>query len=701
MSNLDNRPMKLRTGFIFFSNLLSSLGLYALIVSGIFSPLIGLTLVVGLFFICYLEMRDILPIRPIIKGINSKWLILMMPSVYLLLSIPLLNLVTWFLVLIMFSRMIFKSELNDYLFGYLIAIVCILLGALFTQSISFAIIFFGFYLVLCWSLIFYNMMVERAGSHSPPELFKTIGNNENAGAALFGLSASLIVLSMVLTSAIFITFPRLGLQLFKINSPSSAVSGFTESVTIGDIGKIKENDAIVMRVEYKRNNKLIRPTQKILWRGVVLNHFDGNHWSSTVGNTWSSRNRQGSGTYVMSPGAIENLVTQQVFMEPFESNVVFTHGIPLYIDGNFHKISMDQNYVLRTGNSWNGPKNFIIESDIGDASKSFKMSLPEPDNEIFPKKFLQRPPLSRKFTNLALELTQNQSTPQAKADEVYQYLHNEFGYTLDMETSQKETALDHFLFTRKEGHCEYFATAMAVLLRVVGIPTRIVNGFTGEEWNDLGDYFIIRQKHAHSWVEVYLPGKGWVVYDPTPTDPALATQTGPNMLARSLDMLRLNWQRYVVRYSVGDQIQILLFFRNKGESFANKIKTLKTIDWNDANKTFQDKQAYILLALMLCMFILVLFRNHPSTFGWLFLKKGSNHFAVHLYKEMLQRLEKIGICKPAHFTHREFLLKLSPLPLEKQQTTQQVTQFYENSRFGQIPPNREKEREIWKLVQKI
>jgi hypothetical protein len=314
MSNLDDPPMKLRTGLIFFSNLLASLGLYSLIVSGIFSSLVGFTLVMGLFFICYLEMRDILPIKPMIKGINSKWLVLMVPSVYFLLKVPLLDLVTWFLVLIMFSRMIFKSEVNDYLFGYLIAIVCILLGALFTQSISFAIIFFAFYMVLCWSLIFYNMMVERAGSHSPPELFKTIGNNETAGAALFGLSASLIVMSIVLTATIFITFPRLGLKLFKINSPSSAVSGFTESVTIGDVGKIKENEAVVMRVEYTRNNKSYRPSEKILWRGVVLNHFDGNHWSSTVGTTWTARNREGAGTYVMSPGAIENLVTQRIPM---------------------------------------------------------------------------------------------------------------------------------------------------------------------------------------------------------------------------------------------------------------------------------------------------------------------------------------------------------------------------------------------------
>jgi hypothetical protein len=701
MSNLDDHPMKLRTGLIFFSNLLSTLGIYSLIVSGIFSPFIGLALVIGLFCICYLEMRDILPIQPMIKGINSKWLVLMIPSVYFLLSVPLIDLVTWFLVFIMYSRMIFKSELNDYLFGYLIAIVCILLGALFTKSISFAIIFFGFYLVLCWSLIFYNMMVERAGSHSPPDLFKTIGNNETAGTALFGLSASLILLSMVLTAAIFITFPRLGLNFFKINSASSPVSGFTETVTIGDVGKIKENDTVVMRVEYQRNNKSFRPTEKILWRGVVLNHYDGYRWSSTVGNTWTARNHQGAGTYVMSPGAIESLVTQHIFMEPFESNVIFTHGIPLFVDGNFHKIMLDQNYVLRTGSSWNGAKNFIFESDIGDSRKSFKMSLPEPDVDVFPKQFLQLPPLSRKFTNLALELTRNHSTPLAKANQVYQYLHDEFGYTLDMETSQKETALDHFLFTRKEGHCEYFATAMAVLLRVVGVPTRIVNGFTGEEWNDLGNYLIVRQKHAHSWVEVHLPGKGWVVFDPTPTDPSLSSQAEPSAFSRSLDMMRLNWQRYVVRYSVGDQIQILMSFQSHGESFVNKIKTLETIDWEDANKTFQDKQAYILLALMFFMLILVLFRNHPSSFGWLFFRIGSNHFAAHLYKEMLHRLGKMGIRKPAHFTHREFLGKLSSLPPEKQQAAQQVTQFYEDTRFAQTPFNREKERYIWKLVKKI
>jgi hypothetical protein len=68
---------------------------------------------------------------------------------------------------------------------------------------------------------------------------------------------------------------------------------------------------------------------------------------------------------------------------------------------------------------------------------------------------------------------------------------------------------------------------------------------------------------------------------------------------------------------------------------------------------------------------------------------------------MLHRLKKNGIRKPAHFTHREFLLKLSPLPMEKQQAAKRVTQFYERSRFAQTLPNREKEREIWKLVQKI
>jgi len=138
-----------------------------------------------------------------------------------------------------------------------------------------------------------------------------------------------------------------------------------------------------------------------------------------------------------------------------------------------------------------------------------------------------------------------------------------------MERKTHESALDEFLFERKEGHCEYFASAMAVLLRVNGIPSRVITGFASTEWNDLGQYMVVRQTHAHSWVEAYIPGLGWKVYDPTPPDPT-AVSNSSNILARRIDLMRLYWQRYVIRYSMQDQIQLANYFSQETQGFKER-----------------------------------------------------------------------------------------------------------------------------------
>ena len=686
--------MKLRTGFILFSYILSALGLYSLVASEVFSTPIGFLLLGVMPVLFALELKSVLPLMPPVQVLNSKWTLIALPSLYLVLSVPLLDLVTWFLVFIMFSRMIFKTELNDYLFGYLIAIVCILIGAIFVQGLSFALIFFAFYLVLCWALIFYSMTVERVGSHSPPEVFKATGNNEAAGAALFGLSSALVLLSLVLTSAIFITFPRLGLQFMKVNSPSSPITGFSESVTLGDVGKIKQNESVVMRVEYTMKGKKFRPQSPILWRGVVLDHYNGTRWASTVDSSWSSRNRPGSGTFIMNTPYITQLVQQNVYMESFDINVVFTHGTPLFIDGNFSKLMMDQNFVLRTDTPGSGLKKFFLESDIGNPKRSFRQKLPEPDDSVFPDRFLQLPPLSDRITWLAKDLTRDKSTPLAQAENILNYLKSEFGYTLEMEGTAEETPLDHFLFTRKKGHCEYFATAMAILLRVTGIPSRIVNGFTGEEWNDLGDYMIIRQKHAHSWVEAYLPGKGWTVYDPTPPDPNAIAESPASHFARTLDLLRLNWQRYVIRYSVNDQVEILRFVTSKSQGFMEKLKSLKSTDWRGGDFAGRAWPVAIFLVILLTLLI-----RQNRWGGWGF--AAASPFPVHLYKNMLKRLEKLGVRKPSHRTHREFLGDLDTLTPEKRHIVNEITQYYERTRFGQHLSSKDQENEMRQTVRKI
>jgi len=114
-----------------------------------------------------------------------------------------------------------------------------------------------------------------------------------------------------------------------------------------------------------------------------------------------------------------------------------------------------------------------------------------------------------------------------------------------MESPGDVEPIHFFLFSRKRGHCEYFSSAMAIMLREVGVPTRNVNGFLGGEWNEYNDYIAVRAGDAHSWVEVYVRGVGWVTFDPTPSASIDRLGRGGSGVSdrrrRQMDSLRFQW----------------------------------------------------------------------------------------------------------------------------------------------------------------
>ena len=134
--------------------------------------------------------------------------------------------------------------------------------------------------------------------------------------------------------------------------------------------------------------------------------------------------------------------------------------------------------------------------------------------------YLQLPPdLDPRIVDLAETVSMEGDTVLEKTSLVETYLRANNTYSLQLSWDPGEQPLSTFLFEARSGHCEYFASSMAIMLRTVGIPTRIVNGFLPGEYNSIGGSYIVRQSDAHSWVEVYAPGKGWLEFDPTPPDP--------------------------------------------------------------------------------------------------------------------------------------------------------------------------------------
>jgi hypothetical protein len=150
-------------------------------------------------------------------------------------------------------------------------------------------------------------------------------------------------------------------------------------------------------------------------------------------------------------------------------------------------------------------------------------------------------------------------TQYDKAQALVEWFQREFSYTLELPGSPREATLEHFLLRRRAGHCEYFSTAMAILLRSQGIAAREVNGFLGGEWSQFGDYLAVTQNQAHAWVEIWFPGFGWVPFDPTPTG------GGEGVSERAwfwpgrflFDAIQHRWNKWILDYSFQNQFGLL------------------------------------------------------------------------------------------------------------------------------------------------
>ncbi len=153
-----------------------------------------------------------------------------------------------------------------------------------------------------------------------------------------------------------------------------------------------------------------------------------------------------------------------------------------------------------------------------------------------------------------------QGSPLERAGRLESYLIANYEYTLDLRPPVGDNPIDDFLFNAKQGHCEYFASAMVLLLRTQGVPARLVTGFLGAEYNPIEGYYIVRQSNAHAWVEAWGgEGVGWRQFDPTPPSgrPVSEPVNFGLMMQQAWDFVQFRWDRYVLTYGLSDQLQAM------------------------------------------------------------------------------------------------------------------------------------------------
>jgi transglutaminase-like putative cysteine protease len=289
------------------------------------------------------------------------------------------------------------------------------------------------------------------------------------------------------------------------------------------------------------------------WRGIVFDRFDGRTWAVGRADRANVR-RWPNGRFVLAaPVGRGPLVRQDIYLDPIGTDIVFAAPRALRMELTGGPVTMDDMGSLAVPNA-NARLHYQVESEL-----ELPLGSPMPLSgthaaDLSPgarRRYLQLPALSPQIARLAQRVTAGSRSPWESATRLNQHLSTNFRYTL----AKPQTAadpLEEFLFDRRSGNCEYFAAALAVMLRTLDIPARVVGGFQRGEWNPYGRYFMVRLSDAHAWVEAYFDGPGWVTLDPSPRA-ATTVDDRPSLLALYVDAARMRWYRYVVNWSLQDQ----------------------------------------------------------------------------------------------------------------------------------------------------
>jgi hypothetical protein len=311
------------------------------------------------------------------------------------------------------------------------------------------------------------------------------------------------------------------------------------------------------------------------------------------------------------------------------------------------------------------------------------------------ERYLQLPRDSERIGELARRVTDRAGTPHEKTTAVLDHLLTNYTYSLETDTTGSRHPIDEFLFSRKTGYCEHYATAMVLMLRSLGIPSRLVTGFLATEWNEFGNYYTVRQRDAHAWVEVYYPQSGWMTMDPTPSS---AVAVAPSLwvaFQRFGESLRLHWDRVFIRYSGRDQLAIIQSFRDGSGSARDALGQWTSSfgaasarfvrRWLDRAGTSHHSVVWAwILALMTCLtcLILVIRRRWPYGRSVALPAARSQQQIVQVYKRMLELSARKGIGITPATTPTELARLVGKQWADAESLVVRLTALYCRGRFG-------------------
>jgi transglutaminase-like putative cysteine protease len=618
-----------------------------------------------------------------------------------ILSRDILSSAVHLLVVLMVNKLLTLRQRQDFLQLYAISFLELLAAAALTSDLWYALVFLAYLFAAIWVLLLYHLRNEeqerRQANTVPADLDPLSGGLTRQ---FFWSTNVIAVGSLGLTLIFFFVIPRLGIGFFQKNRVDVIrTTGFSDKVDLGVIGAVKLDPTVVMRVEFPEQPGPVAEQMRLYFRGTAYDTYDGKTWLNRLGRRRAAT-RAADGafktkTYQATPPPEALYIRQEILIEALDTTALFGVSYPQSIKGNVPGVQIDEMGGFYVPYSPATRFQYSVIS-VPDLLRKADRDEIDPDYSNFIRQhFLQLPHMASRVEQLARTITSASRTQFERVQAIERYLRRNYQYSLDVGTAVSNSPIEDFLFVRKTGYCEHYASAMVVLLRTLGIPARLATGFLPGEWNDFGHYYSIRQQDAHAWVEVYFPRSGWVTFDPTPSVVGVTGNPLFAQAAKIVDSVRLQWDRYVVRYSLRDQLAVVQDLRHRTDDLWVRLQAgwaalsptqfLKDKAHNLAATSFLSQLAAFgaLLSLGLSAWFLRKWRCGNQRPG----RHGTHVEAIRVYRDMLDVLDGRGLRKSPGATAFEFAHRVNREWREGGKYVEPLTELYCRFRFGPGGPS--------------
>jgi transglutaminase-like putative cysteine protease len=591
----------------------------------------------------------------------------------------------------------------------LLALLHLVAGTVLGGGLAYGSSLVGFLVIAPGALVLSHLRREVEGNYRqgardrtglPVDVPRILRSRRVISRRFLLVTCSLSIPVFLFTAVLFLLFPRVGLSLLLLNhSRSARMIGFSTTVDLGGVGKLRTDPTIAMRVHLNDPSPTPAARLALYLRGTSFDRYDGSSWTRTRPSLSPAAFQDG---YVwLTEGKPDELRApdMSIDLEPINPPIIFLPSDAIGIHVN----------EPGDGIGGRGPKILEAADDEYKYERADERGLqysvyrgrprPEPLSLEDRKRYLEVPAaIVRPITELAKGWAGPIASDWEEANAIEERLRTDYRYDLDSPSGGAPQPLLHFLFESKAGHCEFYSTAMAMLLRTLNVPTRNVTGFIGGTYNRFGEFYAVRQGDAHSWVEVYLEGKGWTRFDPTPPSSSAPRSEVTGMVAFLRDVIEAaaqRWSRHVIGYDLDQQIELFRSVKQRYRDYGGP-------DIGRRLRPFTPVLVVLVVGgagyLFWRRFRVRRTRSRP---GKLVGQTASVTRAVALYRSLEEALRSMGVGRQLTTPPLAHARALEQLEHPAAPEVLWLTERYLEARFGRREISQEEERDFERRVKRL